>query len=57
VDITREQWDQLDSWARVQNVPLQTLIDTVFAAGFVIFERADAQPERVRSLLDDVRKF
>jgi hypothetical protein len=55
VDITREQWDQLDSWARLEHVPLQTLINTVFSAGLVIFEHADARAEDVRTVLDDIR--
>jgi hypothetical protein len=56
VDITKEQWDQLDSWARIEHVPLQTLINTVFNAGFVIFEHADARAEDVRTVLDDIRQ-
>jgi hypothetical protein len=55
VDITKEHWDKLDSWARVEKVPLQTMINTVFSAGFILFEKADARPENVKSLLDEMR--
>jgi hypothetical protein len=55
IDITREQWDQLDSWARLQHVPLQTLINTVFAAGLTIFKLADAEPEKVKVILESTK--
>jgi hypothetical protein len=56
VDITKADQDKLNSWAEAEGIPLQALIDAVFAAGLVVFERADAQPDEVRAILDAVRQ-
>jgi hypothetical protein len=56
VDITEAQQDQLEQWAQAQSIQVQTLIDTIFAAGLVVFERADAQPDEVRAILESIKE-